>query len=250
MRSYSFLTAAGLAATTASTCLAGFTSDTYVDLAMASTNGDFNLFNDYSMNTGGSGYTFLGGTSFGQSSLDYTIGLSTIPGSSGIVGGSLGETDVVDFSITIENTSGQFHFYTLFISTGITTPWDQGTLVEGDLIGNLIELGPTTGEFDMTNNGDNPLMQGLIDNVGVLDVGPPAPWGISASPGGTTFISASAGVGPTNIDSSYGVILSFGLAGDDSVTINGAFRVTYVPGPASILALAVGAAAGRRRRRN
>lgn len=216
---------------------------------MFSTDGDFNLFNDTGFQTNGA-YTFMGGTGFGQSDLDYCITLSTLPGSSNLSGGSSGETDVVDFSITFTNTSGTFHYYTLFIATGVTTPWNQGTFLEGDVLGTLTELGPTSGDGDMVNNGDNPLMQGLIDGNSVLSVSPPLPFSIPADPGGTTFFAANAGEGPTNVDSYYGLILTFGLAGDDTVTLDGSFRVQYVPGPASLMALAIGAVAGRRRRRD
>lgn len=242
--------ALGLAASTATTCLAGFTSESYVDLAMASTDGNVSLFNDNAFTSpDGSGYTFLGGAGFGQSSFGYTINLSTELGGQGLVGGSAGDTDVVSFSINVTNTSGTFHVYSLFISTGITTPWSQGTLVSGDVFGTLTELGGTPGAADMVSNGNSPLMTGTIDNVGVLAVSPGVPFAIPATPGGTTFFAANAGAGPMSVNSSYGLVLTFGLEGDDTVQISGSFRVTYVPAPASLLAIAAGLAASRRRRR-
>jgi len=229
------------------TCLAGFTSDSYVDLAMYSTDGDFNLYNDASFQVPGQGYTFIGGTPFGQSAMDYSISLSTVSGSSGIVGGSAGDTDVVDFSITVTNTSGSTHFYTLFISTGITTPWSGGTFLTGEVAGTVFELGPTPGDADFFNNGNSPLMQGLIDNNPALPVGS-APFSVPATPEGTIFVAANAGMGPMDVVSSYGLILTFGLQGEDQVVIDGQFTVTYIPGPATLALMAVGLAAGRRRR--
>ena len=247
MRTRSLLTASALAVASATTCLAGFTADSYVDINMDSTNGTFTQFNDYGFQTSSGGYTFMGNGAFGQSSLSYEINLSTVPGGQGI-GGSQGDTDVVNFSITVVNTSGAFHYYTLGITTGITTPWNQGTLVSGDVLGHLFELGGSTGG-DLTNNGNTPLMTGLIDGNGVLVVSPPLPFSIPASPGGTSFFAANAGVGPTDILSSYGLVLAFGLAGDDQVNISGQFRVTYVPAPATLLGLALGVASTGRRRR-
>lgn len=250
VQSRSHLAAFGAAVLAAQTCLAGFTSESYVDLAMTSTDGNVSLFNDNSFSApGGGGYTFMGGAGFGQSSLGYAINLSTVPGGQGVVGGSQGDTDVVNFSINVTNTSGTFHVYTLFISTGITTPWNQGTLVSGDVFGTLTELGGTPGSADMTSNGNLPLMTGLIDGVGVLAVSPGVPFSIPATPEGTTFFAANAGTGPMSIVSSYGLILTFGLEGDDRVELNGSFRVTYVPAPASLLVLAAGVASIRRRRR-
>ncbi len=52
-----------------------------------------------------------------------------------------------------------------------------------------------------------------------------------------------------NVNSSYGLILSFALGAGDEVAISGDFQVLYIPGPASLAVLALGTVASRRRRR-
>jgi hypothetical protein len=217
---------------------------------MSSSSGNFDLFNDNAFHSpNGGAWTFLGGTGFGQSAMDYTVSLSTAPASSGVLGGSAGDTDTIDYSITVTNTSGELHYYTLFISTGIATPWSGGTLLSGLALGTVFELdGSSTGGTDFSNNGNLPLMQGLIDNVTALQVGT-APFGVPASPAGVNFFFANAGAGPESVVSSYGLILAFALEGDDQVVINGHFKVTYVPAPATLALLAIGVATGARRRR-
>ncbi len=253
MRTTSLFVASGLATALSSTGLAGFTGDAYVDLSMVSTDGSVNLFNPNGFQTLNGTYVFIGGAPFGQSNLDYTIALSSEVANSGILGGSMGDTDTVGFDIVVENNSTSTHQYTLGISAGVTTPWSMGTLVGGGVLGVLTDVNGNGGI--VSNIGSNPLLEGTIDGNGVLAVGA-APFTVTSAPNSSQTFAFANGLpgpfapGPMDVNSTYGLILSFTLGAGDSLVITGEFQVMYIPGPASLAVLALGVSAGRRRRRD
>lgn len=240
----------GAAVLTTSIASAGFTTETYVSLDMVSSDGNFALYNPNGFQSSTGSVTFVGGAPFGNSGLDYTVNISTIPGD-GVAGAGLGDLDIASFSIVVANNSATTHYYTLGISLGITTPWTMGTLIGGEVFGILTDL--NGGGATLSSNFGNPLMQGTIDGNSVLAVGT-APFLVTAPAGGSAPFAAIDGLpgptipGPMNVNSNYGLILSFALGGGDQVVISGNFQVLYIPGPASLAVLAMGVAAGRRRR--
>lgn len=229
---------------------AGFTSETYVSLDMSSSDGNFSIFNSDGFQGQSGGVTFLGGTGFGNSGLGYMVHLETQPG--GVAGAGLGDLDIASFEIFVSNNSASTHYYTLGISIGITTPWNDGTLIGGQVGGILTDL--DGGGATMSSNFGNALLTGTIDNSPVLAIGT-APFSVSAPAGEAAVFFADDGLpgptlpGPMVVNSSYGLILSFALGAGDQVAIAGDFQVLYIPGPASLAVLALGTVASRRRRR-
>lgn len=255
MRHISSIVAGVFAGISTSLVSAGFTTGTYVQVDVSSSNGDLSLFNTNGFQTlPGGPVTFIGGAPFGQSDFGYMVGLSTEPDTGGsALGGQLGTTDVAAFSLFVTNSSTVTHFYTLAVSFGIVDPWSQGTLVGGTVGGTLTDL--DGGGATMSAAFGNPLMTGQIDGVGVLDIGV-APFLYTAAPGGSTVFSVTDGLpgptipGPMDVNSTYGVLLTFALGAGDQAVIDGEFQVQYVPGPASMALLAVGMTVARRRRRS
>jgi hypothetical protein len=243
--------ACGAVALTTSMSSAGFTNETYVSLDMVSSDGNLSLYNSNGFQGMSGAVTFLGGAPFGNSGLNYAVHLATQPGD-GVAGAGLGDLDIASFSIVVANNDTTTHYYTLGISIGITTPWSDGTLIGGQVAGLLTDL--DGGGAMLSSNFGNALMTGTIDGNPVLAVGT-APFSFTAPAGGSATFSAVDGLpgpsipGPMVVNSSYGLILSFALGAGDQVEIAGDFQVLYIPGPASLAVLALGAVATRRRRR-
>ena len=250
------ISATGLAVLINTIASAGFSSDSYVALQMTSSDGSASIYNDNGFfNPATGAMTFVGGTPFGSaSSFDYMLGLATAPppGSSG-VGGSMGTTDTISFAITIQNSSSVTRWYTLAITAGVTTPWTMGTLVGASAFGVLIDNDGSGGS--LTDFGGNAMLTGRIDGASVVTVFN-SPFAITAPPSGSTPFSQVNGLpgptnpGPTNVNSTLGVLLQVALGAGDTLGISGEFQVAYVPGPASLALLAVGLCGLRGRRRD